>query len=67
MHIARVPLFHSVYINGITFSCTDPGCYGLTKKTTANSTLSTTNDTHVNKYEFYSSSLFQYMYMYMYL
>lgn len=28
-----------------------PGCYGLTKKTTATSTLSTTNDTHVNNDE----------------
>lgn len=28
-----------------------PGCYGLTKKTTAMSTLSTTNDTHVNNDE----------------
>lgn len=35
------------------FFCTDPGCYSLTKKTTAMSTLSTTNATHMNKYDIY--------------
>lgn len=54
MHIAFGSLVHFFLSSCIVFFfCTDPGCYGLTKKTTATSTLSTTNATHMNKYDIY--------------